>query len=220
MKTLLALFCAVTLAFLSVSAQSPSPAAAATGAEKKEASGQITEAERAKAVAYLKETKAELLKAVEGLSEAQWKFKAAPEKWSIAETAEHIALAEEMIWGLVNKAVQAPPTPEKTAQVAGKDEIILQKIPERSRKAQAPEQLQPSGKWATREALLKDFAKMRDAEIAYLSTTEVALRHHFAEHPVLKTMDAYQWLLFNGAHAKRHTAQIEEVKADPKFPKS
>jgi hypothetical protein len=36
----------------------------------------------------------------------------------------------------------------------------------------------------------------------------------------LVTMDAYQWLFFNGAHCKRHTAQILEVKADPNYPKS
>jgi hypothetical protein len=33
-------------------------------------------------------------------------------------------------------------------------------------------------------------------------------------------MDAYQWLLLNAAHCKRHTAQILEVKADPNYPKS
>jgi hypothetical protein len=27
-------------------------------------------------------------------------------------------------------------------------------------------------------------------------------------------------LIFNGAHCKRHTAQILEVKADPNYPKS
>jgi hypothetical protein len=32
-------------------------------------------------------------------------------------------------------------------------------------------------------------------------------------------MDAYEWLIFMSAHTKRHTLQIEEVKADPKFPK-
>jgi hypothetical protein len=31
-------------------------------------------------------------------------------------------------------------------------------------------------------------------------------------------MDAYQWLLLLAAHTERHTAQIEEIKADPKFP--
>ena len=37
--------------------------------------------------------------------------------------------------------------------------------------------------------------------------------------PVLKEMDGYQWLLYLSGHSMRHTAQIQEVKADPKYPK-
>jgi len=33
-------------------------------------------------------------------------------------------------------------------------------------------------------------------------------------------MDAYQWVIFNGANSKRHTTQIEEVKTDGNYPKS
>ena len=53
-----------------------------------------------------------------------------------------------------------------------------------------------------------------------MAETKEDLRSHFEEHPALKTMDAYQWLIFNGAHCKRHTAQILEVKADPNYPKN
>jgi hypothetical protein len=31
-------------------------------------------------------------------------------------------------------------------------------------------------------------------------------------------MDGYQWILAVAAHSARHTQQILEVKADPKFP--
>jgi len=169
----------------------------------------------------LKQTQKDFLAATEGLSDAQWKFKAAPDKWSIAETAEHIAITEDMIWAAVSeKIMKSPAAPEKRESVKGKDEIILTKIPERSRKAQAPEPLRPTGKWATRAALVKDFEATRGKEIAYLTETKEDLRNHFEEHPALQTMDAYQWLIFNGAHCKRHTAQILEVKEDPKFPKS
>jgi hypothetical protein len=120
------------------------------------------------------------------------------------------------------KIMKSPATPENAAEAMGKDEIILTKIPDRSRKAQAPEQLRPTGRWATRAALVKDFETTRGGEITYLTETKEDLRNHFEDHPApfLKTMDAYQWLIFNGAHCKRHTAQILEVKADPKFPKS
>ena len=32
-------------------------------------------------------------------------------------------------------------------------------------------------------------------------------------------MDTYQWMLLVAGHSKRHTLQIEEVKASPGFPK-
>ncbi|CAN5175246.1 hypothetical protein BH20VER2_BH20VER2_00100 [soil metagenome] len=186
-----------------------------------EESKTITKDERDRAIAYLKETQQEFVTAVDGLTEAQWKFKASPERWSIAETAEHIALTEDRIWKMVNgKMMKSPPTPEKRAEAAGKDEMILKAIPDRSTKVQAPEQLQPTGKWETPAAIVQDFQKTRAQEISYLAETQEDLRSHFEEHPLLKTMDAYQWLLLNGAHGKRHTAQIIEVKADPNFPKS
>ena len=181
----------------------------------------LTKDERDRAVDYLKQTQKDFLAATDGLSEAQWKFKAAPDRWSIAETAEHIAVTEDTIWKLVGeKMMKSPATPEKAAEAQGKDEIILTKVPDRSRKAQAPEQLKPTGRWATRALLVKAFEDSRSQEIAFLKATKEDLRNHFEEHPFLKTIDAYQWLLLNGAHCKRHTAQILEVKADPNFPKS
>jgi DinB family protein len=184
-------------------------------------SGTLTKEERDRAIEYLRQTQKDFLASMKGVSEAQWKFKAAPDRWSIAETAEHIAVAEQTIWDLVSgKIMKSPATPEKRAEVQGKDEIILTKIPDRSRKAQAPERLKPTGRWATQAALVKDFEATRAKEIEYIAETKEDLRSHFEEHPALKTMDAYQWLIFNGAHCKRHTAQILEVKADPNYPKS
>ena len=218
MKPIFVALLAVALFMSPVYGQS-SPAAKASTAE----SGTLTKEERDRAIDYLKQTEKDFQAATEGLSDAQWKFKAAPDRWSIAETAEHIAVTEETIWKLVSeKIMKSPATPEKAAEAKGKDEVILTKIPDRSRKAQAPEQLRPTGRWATRAALVKDFEATRSGEITYVTETKEDLRNHFEDHPApfLKTMDAYQWLIFNGAHCKRHTAQILEVKADPNFPKS
>src|SRR3712207_4302123 len=125
------------------------------------ASNSLTQEERDRAVSYLTETQKDFLAAIDGLTEEQWKFKAAPDKWSIAETAEHIAVAEGTIWSLVREMMKSPPAPEKRDQVKGKEERIMQAVPDRSRKAQAPERLQPTGKWQTQAALAKDFQTTR-----------------------------------------------------------
>jgi hypothetical protein len=194
--------------------------AAAPSEKAATSSASLTKEERDKAIEYLKQTQKDFLASIEGVSEAQWKFKAAPDRWSIAETAEHIGLAEEVIWDRISTMVKNPPAPEKRAEVQGKDEIVLTKVPDRSKKAQAPEQLRPSGKWTTKAALVKDFESTRAKEISYVADTKDDLRSHFEDHPFLKTMDAYQWILLNGAHCKRHTAQIQEVKTDPNYPKN
>src|ERR1043166_193254 len=220
MKSIFIVLIAIGI-FVSPMRGQSSPAPASPAKASSPASSTLTKEERDRAIDYLKETRKACLAATDGLSDAQWKFKAAPDRWSIAEVAEHIAVTEDMIWKLVSeKVMKSPAAPEKAADAKGKDEIILAKIPDRSRKAQAPEQLKPTGRWATRAALVKDFEGTRGQEIAYLKDTKEDLRNHFEEHPALKTMDAYQWLIFNGAHCKRHTAQILEVKADPNFPKN
>src|SRR3954464_10867147 len=206
----LSLLAATACAASAVAQSSPGPIA----------SGALTNEERVRAIGYLKETEKDFLAAIDGVSDAQWKFKAAPDRWSIAETAEHIALAEDLIWGRVNEMMKAPANPERRAETQGKDKIILDKVPDRSRKAQAPEALKPTGKFATREELVKHFSEVRAKEIAFLEQTKEDLRNHIADNPALGQMDAYQWVIFNGAHSKRHTAQIEEVKTDAKYPKS
>lgn len=217
MKTLLFAVCLAVAGVTAVLGQtSPAPVSKNPAQE----SATLTPEERAKAIDYLKQTQKDFLASIDGVSDAQWKFKAGPDRWSIAETAEHIAVTEGFIWELVSgKIMKSPAAPEKKAEVKGKEEIILTKVPDRSRKAQAPEPLKPTGRFATREALMKEFESIRAKEIAYVTETKEDLRSHFEDHPALKTMDAWQWLLFNGAHCKRHTAQILEVKTDPNYPK-
>ncbi|MFL6569849.1 MAG: DinB family protein [Chthoniobacterales bacterium] len=214
MKTPSLIVAALLFVTGSVHAQS-SPAANVAGA-----SGSLTKEERARAIDYLKQTQTDFLASIDGVSDEQWKFKAAPERWSIAETAEHIAVAEELIFNrLKNEVMKSPAAPEKKAEVAGKEDLIMKAVPDRSRKAQAPEVLKPTGRFATRADLIKQFNDTRAQEIAYLSETNDDLHSHFGEHPLLKTMDGYQWLILNGAHCKRHTAQIAEVKEDANYPK-
>jgi hypothetical protein len=180
----------------------------------------LTPAEREAALKSLQASRDGFLKSIDGLSEKQWKFKPAPDRWSVAEVSEHIAVAESSIFGLVQKQIMmTPPNPEKRGEVAGKDTIVLEKVPDRSHKAQAPEFLKPTNRFATREDTVKAFEEARGRTMDYVKNTNDDLRDHFGPHPMLGTLDAYQWILLISAHSERHTKQIEEVKADPNFPK-
>ncbi|MGA2357057.1 MAG: DinB family protein [Terriglobales bacterium] len=180
----------------------------------------LTPEERAAALKSLQATHDAFLQSIAGLSEKQWRFKPAPDRWSVAEVSEHIAVSESTIFGFVEtKIMTAPADPSKRAEVAGKDEIILTKVPDRSHKVQAPEILKPTNRWATEADVIKAFEDSRKVTMDYVRTTNDDLRDHFGPHPVLGPLDAYQWILLISAHSERHTKQIEEVKADPNFPK-
>ena len=180
----------------------------------------LTPAERDAALKSLQATHDAFLQSIAGVSEKQWKFKPAPDRWSIAEVSEHITVSEGAILGLIQERIMAgPATPEKRAEVKVTDVQILQLVPDRTHKAQAPEFLKPTNRWATREELIKTFESERKTTMDYVRTTDADLRDHFAPHPLLGTMDGYQYILLISAHSERHTKQIEEVKADPNYPK-
>lgn len=180
----------------------------------------LTPEEREAALKLFQTTHDNFIKSISGLSQKQWTFKPAPDRWSVAEVAEHITISETTIMGLIqHPLMQSPAAPEKREQVKGKDQIILQRMPDRSHKAQAPEILRPTGRWATEADLAKAFEDARKANMDYVRTTNDDLRDHFYDHPAFGTLDGYQWLILLAMHSARHTAQIEEVKADSNFPK-
>jgi len=178
----------------------------------------LTPADRDRAMKYLESTKQGVLDATAGLSEAQWNFKPGPDRWSVAEVTEHIATAEGFLRGMITeKVMTAPPRPEGD-DVQAIDELVLTAVPDRTQHRQAPEPLKPTNHFGSPEGSLKQFTQSRAQTEDFLRTHD-DLRAHAIDSPLGKKLDAYEWVLFIGAHSARHTKQILEVKADPNFPK-
>jgi hypothetical protein len=179
---------------------------------------ELTQAEKDKTLQYLESTKKDVLDATKGLSPAQWNFKPAPDRWSIAECMEHIAAAEDFIRdNIVNGVMKAPPAPGR--DVAAIDAAILENIPARKTKVQAPDPIKPTNRFGSPEDSIKHFVESRAITEDFLKTTP-SLRDHAADSPAGAKWDAYEFILLIAAHSERHTNQIKEVKADPNYPKS
>lgn len=183
------------------------------------AAAPLTQGERDRAMSHLHSTRKMFLDAVDGLTESQWKFKPAPDRWSVAEVAEHLALSEDRIFALIGKMLSEPAQPGKSADERVKDETILKAIPDRSSRFQAPEMIRPTGRYPDRKATSEAFKQSRDRTIEFIQKSEKELRDHFTAHPVAGNLDAYQWSLLMSAHTDRHVQQMREVMADPAFPK-
>ena len=179
----------------------------------------MTPAERAHVIKLLEDSRAECLSYIENLSPAQWAWKAAPERWSVGETAEHILLAEGLIFAQVRRALASPVNPDWETKTAGKTEFIERAMLDRSHKATAPEQIRPQG--IAQDEVIRRFKDARAKTIEFARTTQAPMKDHTAENPfpAFNTLNAYQWLIYIPMHNLRHDLQIAEVKASPGYPK-
>ncbi|MBZ5859599.1 DinB family protein [Flavihumibacter profundi] len=180
----------------------------------------ISKKERKSAAKFLKESEDETLKTIGKLSEAQLKFKPAPDKWSVEECMMHIAASEKMLWGMTEGVINAPANPEKRAEIKMTDEEVMKNIEDRTtkRKTLPPLEPQNTGFKSLGEAVAS-FTENREKLISYTKDTKADLRNHVNTLPS-GSFDCYQMILFIGAHTIRHVKQMEEVMADPGFPKN
>jgi hypothetical protein len=179
----------------------------------------MTREERQVLLTKLTASRKLLLGAVHGLSETQWVFKPDVESYSIAQCVEHLVITEAGVLSRLNGKVRTEaPAPERWAEAAGKDDLIWRAMPQRKHKVKAPLEMQPKGEPQPARAGVENFERVRAETIAYVESTRDDVRSYFLPHVALGTLDGWQWLLAMALHAERHAAQIEEIKAHPRFP--
>ena len=177
-----------------------------------------------RALACFARARNRVLEVTKGLSEAQWKFKPAPDRWSIAENLEHMVIVQERVLGPIWEQLAQAPPPPAGSNPSAIDAIVLERIPERSIRAKAPAYIEPTGTW-TLASSLERFLRNYQRLIQHVESTP-DLRQHASESAPLKyvtngaytMMDGYQWALTVASHDERHVRQILEVKADPNYP--
>lgn len=183
------------------------------------ADAHMTAEEKMKVLNWLEESHKEFIAAIDGVTEEQWKWKPAPNRWSVGETAEHIVLAEALLFATLQKAVASPANPDWETKTKGKTEFIERVMAPRLGKAQAPEPIVPKGSMTAAQAR-EQFENQRAEIMKFVTSTDIALKEHTADHPfpVFGTLNAYQWLIYVPLHTERHDKQIAEVKASPGYP--
>lgn len=184
----------------------------------------LSKGERDQAMSHLHATRKQVLDFIAPLSEAQWSFKAGPERWSIAECAEHITETENLLRGLIQQNAKKLPVDEakRTAQAAKKEasaKAVLTAMTDRSKPATAPGEIRPTGRYATKAALVAMFNTRRDETIHYIETTEDDLRGRFMKAGPVTERDLYEMILVISGHSERHMLQMKEVTAAPGYPK-
>ena len=58
----------------------------------------VSQADKDRALVYLKSSEKGVLDATKGLSDGQWNFKPGPDRWSVAEVMEHLAILKRWFY--------------------------------------------------------------------------------------------------------------------------
>lgn len=174
---------------------------------------QISETEKAFAIAHLANSRDNFINTIENMDEDQWYMRPGPGQWSAAECADHILQTELYFFmPTVQKMLSEPANPEKMKEAAGKDQIAIDSMEKREHKLVGQPWEERSELEISKGQLIESFRIKRNEFIQFLKSADEEFRVHFTYFPGLETIDTYQFILFISAHTNRHTGQIQDIK--------
>jgi len=151
----------------------------------------------------------EFLASVAGVNETQASVRPDPARWSVLDCVEHVALVEERFLGRLATAARVE-TPLVDKE---KEASLLVRVADRSVRAQSPEAVLPTGRFATLAEALDQFKASRTRSIQFAQDRADDLYYLACEHARFGPMNGAEYLMIITAHALRHAAQIQEVRA-------
>jgi hypothetical protein len=160
-----------------------------------------------------------LVKETENLTNAQWNFKESPERWSIKQVVEHIAIWELLLQREVSMDLFAGPQPELN-KTAKSDSVILgfimEEKPHISTDYTKPFTFSlPMGLNEGKNNLAW-FLKMRNESIEYLKAATEDLRSYYLKPG---RSNIHQVYITTFGHTDRHLRQILKIKQHPDYPR-
>jgi hypothetical protein len=169
------------------------------------------------ALTYLDAQRAALEDAVAAVPAELRDRRPAPDRWSIAEILDHVAIVN----GRANDFLEAQVASAREAGLGEERDsspVISTFDPspilDRSRKRTAGERSQPRAGIEVREAHAALAATQQALRDLLIGWDGLALSELILPNPVFGPLNVYQWVFFVAGHEARHAAQIREVGAD------
>jgi hypothetical protein len=136
--------------------------------------------------------------------------KPGPDRWSVAEVLEHLSIVEARVVGMLGAMIPSAPTSDATAESSAAT-LDRSRLRNRGERIIAPDQIQPTGTVSAEEA----WTALERSRAQLLQLLDTAIGRDLAQinrqHPVLGSLNGYQWIAAVGGHEERHAAQIVEI---------
>jgi hypothetical protein len=149
--------------------------------------------------------------ATQGLSNSGALAKPAAEQWSVIDCIEHLCITESLGLKRLQSAEDAP----KPSVNPEKEAALVAQVESRDMKIQGPPIAMPTGRFATLDAALAEFAATRGRTIEFVRDCP-NLAALVVNHPVFGELTGREYALLIAGHCRRHAAQITEIRASRK----
>jgi len=170
----------------------------------------------AELVDYAQLQRTELLNAVALVPETLRARRVECSGWSVAEVLEHLHRVESGIVRLVSRGVERARA--SGAEVERDDTSVLGALDAfaltQGTTASAPGPVMPRGELTAAQALLALDGSRKSLVAAIRTGNGLALGAITYPHPLLGTLNLYQWILFVGQHEARHADQVRRIAAE------
>jgi hypothetical protein len=144
-----------------------------------------------------------------GLTESQAGTSPAAGRWSVLQCVEHVATVEERFLGFLERAgrVDSPSiNPQKEAD-------LMARVTDRTTRAEAPEPVRPTGRFASLADAVEGFNAARTRTVAYAAERAAELSALDCHHQRFGALNGRELCMIMAGHARRHAEQIREIRA-------
>jgi uncharacterized damage-inducible protein DinB len=165
---------------------------------------------------YVEMQRTALLETAATLSADRWGERPAPDRWSVNELIEHLAMVEHSCARVIAKAVAESRAAslgaesDESSVLAALDHA---RVTDRSNRMQVPDRVAPTGRLRRQQSLDALAASRAELRQALRDADGLALGTIRRQHARLGELDLYQWILFVGQHEARHRSQLGEIVA-------
>lgn len=164
-------------------------------------------------VADIARTREELNESLRAFPEETFTLRPGPDEWSAGEVAAHLAVVENSVVAVLRRLLEqgkeggeAQREEEGTAEY----EVTLPPLP--AERIDAPQRFIPEN-ILPKDAAIEALAASRSAILETVDESRpFDLRGAIFPHRILGDLNFYQWILFVGAHERRHIGQIGTIR--------
>jgi hypothetical protein len=149
-----------------------------------------------------------LLSTADAVPAQQWNTRPGREQWSAAELTAHLITIEKAVVKLADRITQGPP---QRVTFLRRFHLPMALVESRILKRKTPLPYDPQLLCA-KEEMLAGLRAARERTLAFIAEKEGRdLSVYCYRHPLLGTLNLYEWFRMVASHEVRHTKQMKEI---------